>query len=63
MDVSESTVSRLMPGIAQFSDFLAALELKVVPASAQCVSAQRMQSLKALAEIGICHIDQVEDEF
>lgn len=61
MEVSEPTVSRIIPSIAQFTDFLTALELKVVPESAQCVSAERMASLKYFASIGI-QAEQLEDE-
>jgi Bacteriophage CII protein len=54
MNVSEATVSRLKSEhLESFSTFLAALALKVVPASAECYEPDYIEHLRYFARAGI----------
>ncbi len=54
MNVSEATVSRLKSEqVESFSAFLAALELKVVPAAAECYEPAYIAHLRYFAQVGI----------
>ena len=52
--VSEATVSRMKgEGVESFTAFLAALELKVVPAGHRCYAPEYIEHLHYFAEIGM----------
>lgn len=54
LNVSEATVSRLKSEqVESFTAFLAALELKVVAASAECYEPEYIEHLRYFARVGI----------
>lgn len=54
MGVSESTVSRMKGAcIQQFSELLAALDLKAVPIGMQCFDPDYVKALKVMAGVGL----------
>ena len=58
MGVSESKISRLKgDGIAELADFLAALDLKAVPAEMQCYRKESIASILQLAKERMAEIE------
>lgn len=60
LSVSEATISRMKgEGVESFTAFLAALSLKVVPASSVCYPADHIEHLEYFARIGMARAGDV----